>query len=579
MSYSGQSGVIAVGPQTGKGVVGSTYYQFAATDIDFDAISPGGVLPPEIAGVLTPRGAYKMGVFAAGGFSFIPRLDGDLGWLLLGLFGQVETVPAFAASVLAWQTLVDSDDAYDSDTGDWFTDAASANKITTPRILALFGETAVLEDSDFSVTITGTGPQGEAAVEVIEGTGCVTGNAGLEVFATVTSVVVSSMDSDMEDLKFAIGWLATDAVDMACLPWTAGGVAGGLALVDSDLTNPPVASVLQLTFANLSGTDALDSDQLFTIVGTDASGAIVSEILNFDSDNTQVTGSQVFSTLTTFTGDSDLDSDSYVALGYVSQAAYEHYFTYGAAQEQIDWVTIRKVVPGDTYLYTQALDCKLAMMRIIIPQAGPVAARLDAVGRVPTFPDGSAWSYDAMDDPDAFPIANAPGYFQFTQDGAINSLGVTGMVFEIVNLLTTPQEEMTVGANYPDDFGVRGRAVTARFVYRWKDPELCLQIMTGAVDGAAWTANVFTTDLEAAVTTPGVMGDDQEEGWQMKFVAPKVEFRQNGPVRLVGNQTIAIEYIGSVLTPEGSGSPAWAGAGEYFSVALRNEVASYTWPT
>ena len=96
MSFSGQSGLIAYGPQSAKGVAAATFYQFAATDIDFDAISPGGILPPEIAGVLTPRGAYKMGVFAAGGFSFIPRLDGDLGWLLLGPFGEVESVPAFA---------------------------------------------------------------------------------------------------------------------------------------------------------------------------------------------------------------------------------------------------------------------------------------------------------------------------------------------------------------------------------------------------------------------------------------------------------------------------------------------------
>jgi hypothetical protein len=346
-----------------------------------------------------------------------------------------------------------------------------------------------------------------------------------------------------------------------------------------------VAAQIQATFGGVAAGEDVGilgaATQLtYLVTGTDATGAIISETLTLDSDIQQDVGALTFATITSIGGDSDMDSDHYVAFGYVpSGEAYEHYFTYGATQETIDWVTVRKVVPGDTYLYTQALDCKLAMMRFIIPQAGPVAARIDAVGRVPTFPDGSAWAYDAMDDPDAFPVANAPGYFQFTQDAAINQLGVTGMVFEIVNLLTTPQEEMTVGSNYPDDFGVRGRAVTARFVYRWKNPELCLQIMTGAIDGTAWTAQVFTTDLEAAVTTPQAMGDDQESPYQAKFVAPKVEFRQNGPVRLVGNQTIAIEYIGSVLTPEGSGSPAWSGDGEYFSVALRNEVAAYVWPS
>jgi hypothetical protein len=579
MSFSGQSGVIAVGPQTGKGVVATTYYQFAATDIDFDAISPGGVLPPEIAGVLTPRGAYKMGVFAAGGFSFIPRLDGDLGWLLLGLFGEVETVAAFSNAVMDWQTLVDSDDLYDSTTGNWFTDPDSA------RILSVFTDDSDA-DSDFNIVVSGTGPQGEAVSDTLEGSAGdpLLGGSGVVPFLTVTSVTVGSLGSLAAGAKFALGWTATDAADQLVVPFTSNDVIDSDGWADSDITNPPVAAQIQATYGAIAaGGDVGDlgaSAQLtYLVTGTDATGAIISETLTLDSDTQQDVGALTFSTITSIGGDSDMDSDHYVAFGYVTAEAYEHFFTYGATQETIDWATIRKVVPGDTYLYTQALDCKLAMMRFIIPQAGPVAARIDAVGRVPTFPDGSAWAYDAMDDPDAFPVANAPGYFRFTQDAAVNELGVTGMVFEIVNLLTTPQEEMTVGSNYPDDFGVRGRAVTARFVYRWKNPELCLQIMTGAIDGTAWTAQVFTTDLEAAVTTPGVMGDDQESPYQIKFVAPKVEFRQNGPVRLVGNQTIAIEYIGSVLTPEGSGSPAWSGDGEYFAAALRNEVSAYVWPS
>ncbi len=566
MSFSGQSGLIAFGPQSAKGVAAATFYQFAATDIDFDAISPGGILPPEIAGVLTPRGAYKMGVFAAGGFSFIPRLDGDLGWLLLGLFGEVESVPAFANTIVDWITF-DSDYGPDSDN-------AIFTQPPTPRKVAIFAEDSDV-GSTLALTITGLGVTGLAQTEVITFASSTAGVAGLEVFSQVDTIAVSVNDSDVDGTKIALGWLATDAVDMACLPWSDGDI-DQVDFVDSDLTNPPSARTLVMSFADAAGGN-LTAD--FVVAGTDALGNSVSETFAFAAA-TSVVGTQVFATLTTITGDSDLDSGEEIALGYATQEAYEHFFTYATLQEQIDWAQIRKVVPGDTILYLEALDAKIAMMRFIIPQAGPAAARVDMVGRVPSWPDGSAWAYDPFDDPDAFPVANAPGYFRFTDvDNLINSLGVTGMVFEIINLLTTPQEEMTVGSNFPDDFGVRGRAVTARFVYRWKDPELCLAIMTGEIDGSSWTAEVFTTDLEAAITTPGAMGDDQEDPWQIKFIAPKCEFRQNGPVRLVGNQTIAVEYIGSVLTPEGVGSPAWSGGGEYFAVALRNEEVSYVWPT
>lgn len=566
MSFSGQSGVIAIGPQSAKGVVATTFYRYAATDIDFDAISPGGVLPPEIAGILTPRGAYKMGVFAAGGFSFIPRLDGDLGWILLGLFGEVETIDANLNRVLDWQDYSgqDSDWVYEDSDG-WITDPP------TPRKLAAVGSVAA--DTLTTVIITGTAPDNSVVTETLTLTGLtpVTGN---RIFKTVTSVGFGVVDADRA--LIAVGWM--DPNKAAVRLYTEG--TGASQVFTTLITNPPSPRVLQVSVGAAvqpAGADAIS----VIVAGTDANGISVTETITCDSA-WEAVGLQVFRTVTSVTLDSDLDADEYAAVGYETEDAKEHFFTYAADQETIDWVTIRKVIPGDTKLWMQALDCKLAMARFIVPQAGPIAARIDGVGRVPTFPENPAdsdWAYETMDDPDAFPIANATGMFRFTQDFAFNELGVTGMIFEIVNLLTTPQEEMVVGSNFPEDFGVRGRAVTCRFVYRWKNPDLTRQIMTGTVTGEeAWTPSVFTTDLEALVTTPGGMGDDQEDPYRLRFIAPKVEFRQNGPVRLVGNQTIAVEYIGSVLTPEGTGSPLRGGDGEYFAVALRNEEASYVWP-
>ena len=350
MSYGAQTGVIAMSPLVSKGVAAAApkWYKFRATDIDFDAISPGGVLPPEIAGILTPTGAYKSGIFAAGGFSIIPRLDGDLGWLLYGLMGKI----------------------------------------------------------------------------------------------------------------------------------TSGSAAQG----------------------------------------------------------------------------------------------YSHLFSYPTDQTELPWFEVRRTTPGSSDLYLDVMDCKIARFRLTIPQAGPLAARVDMVGRSPTFPTtGSSWTNETMDDSDAFPVANATGFFKLPTFSA-TALPVTGMVFEWMNLLTTPQEEMVVGSNYPDDFGVRGRAMTARFIYRWKDPDLYRMIFTGAVSGAtAWTPEVYTSDLQAKVTTPGSwLGSPASAPLSFQVDAQKIEFAPNGPVRLLGNQTIAVEYVGTVLTPD---------SGDYCQIRLGNAETGYTWPS
>ena len=47
------------------------------------------VAPPKIGGSHNPTGAYKSGAFYAGRATVLPRLEGDIGWLLLGLAGAV----------------------------------------------------------------------------------------------------------------------------------------------------------------------------------------------------------------------------------------------------------------------------------------------------------------------------------------------------------------------------------------------------------------------------------------------------------------------------------------------------------
>lgn len=352
MSRSAQAGFIAFGPQSDKGSGASTFYKYRATDIDFGAVEPGGLLPPEIASVMVPTGAYKLGVFAGGGFTLIPRLESDIGWLLYSLLGNIST----------------------------------------------------------------------------------------------------------------------------------GAPAGGV---------------------------------------------------------------------------------------------YTHTFKFPTDQTARKWLNIRKWVPASTNYAEDVTDCLLARLQLTLPQAGPVTARFDAVGRAPTFEENPTWSFDTMDAGSSFPVVGTSGSYIKLPSFDTADQPATGAIIEYVNMLTTPQQEFVIGSYYPDDFAILQRAATVRWVYKWEDPDLCRTIMTGAASGVtAWTPEVFTSTFEAQVEgyDDDIIGTTAaEQPYQLKVKLDNVSWEPNGPIRLMGNNILAQEYVGTALEP--------TGANEYIEVILKNAHAAYTWPT
>lgn len=68
-----------------------TWVRTRSNDIDYDKNDMQDVLPLEIGGTMSPTGAYKQGVNARGGASFMPRLERSFGDLLLGALGRCTT--------------------------------------------------------------------------------------------------------------------------------------------------------------------------------------------------------------------------------------------------------------------------------------------------------------------------------------------------------------------------------------------------------------------------------------------------------------------------------------------------------
>jgi hypothetical protein len=251
-----------------------------------------------------------------------------------------------------------------------------------------------------------------------------------------------------------------------------------------------------------------------------------------------------------------------------------HTFKFPADETARKWFNIRKWVPASTNYAEDVTDCILARMQVTLPQAGPVTMRFDAVGRVPTFEEDPTWTEETLDIGSSFPVVGTSGsYIKLPSFDTADQLA-TGCIIEYVNLLTTPQQEFVIGSQYPDDFAILQRAATIRWVYKWEDPALCRTIMTGAATGAsAWSPEVFTSDFEARVEgfDPDVIGSTAaQQPYRLTFKADNVSWEPNGPIRLMGNNILAQEYVGTALEP--------TGANEYFEVELENVVTGYTWP-
>lgn len=243
-------------------------------------------------------------------------------------------------------------------------------------------------------------------------------------------------------------------------------------------------------------------------------------------------------------------------------SAYTHVFSFDPNNiAEIPWFAARKMVPGRGVVRPQGvigMDNKIMSLRIAIPQNDIVSARVDMVGRVPSFDNyADAWLYAAdYENSDKAPIS-CKGDFQIPT--VFNAqLPVTSVVVELVNNLTTPRQEMVVGAYNPDDFAVISRIMTVRCVLKWNDPELYQRIHSNAAGGTAWSPTPFITTYSAG--NYGFQADVQavsnipatSQPYTLTIRAAVVVWESDGPIQLRGGSIVSMPFRGTVLQPDAS---------------------------
>lgn len=261
------------------------------------------------------------------------------------------------------------------------------------------------------------------------------------------------------------------------------------------------------------------------------------------------------------------------AFGVANVGVNTHTFTIDPANPASQpWMAFRRMIPGALAADNSGetgFDCKINGLRITIPGRGKVAVRVGVQGRDVVLDDASTWTWANASYEDAGLIPEAGrGYFKIGG----TEYPILGLQFDIVNGLTSPNDEMVVGDFRPDDYIALSRGVSVRATYKYQNDDLYRKILTGTADGTEWDSLPFFTTtggdeaLEAFFEGPvEIAGAATAVNYGMKLTARSVAWQVDGPPMLAGGGTIVLNLLGTVIQPS---------SGDYFTAAIINEEAA-----
>lgn len=244
-------------------------------------------------------------------------------------------------------------------------------------------------------------------------------------------------------------------------------------------------------------------------------------------------------------------------------STYQHVFPSGGLDSTAPqkYLTGRRSVPGTTTsLYEQFQDLKVARLQFNLAPGEFTSLRADFLGRVPSNPDGSGWSYSAKNE-DSVPIS-CKGTFELP-DGTPNEVS-TAIVLDMVNIMPDMREVLVGGSYYPYDFPVLGRQITVQFQALWDEPTLYESLH---YSGTAWSPIVYNSDFEVSVESASVITGSTP--YSLLFYGGSIDWTCE-PVALRGASLVQMRMTGTIA--DADSGPDWY-------LRLQNGTNGYAWPT
>lgn len=270
----------------------------------------------------------------------------------------------------------------------------------------------------------------------------------------------------------------------------------------------------------------------------------------------------------------------YAALGDVtstespgSSGLYNHVFEMATDAGFVPFISARKYIPptsgvlatdlGETYE-----DCKVVNFNIQMPTNAPLSARVDILGRDFTLSeDADTWTWqNSYEDYQSIPVSCATeGYIKVDNV----ELPVVQATVGWQNQPLDMQQEHVIGDPKLEDVTIISRQLSFDLTVKWNNADLYRKVLTGATNGLIWTAQPYVGAMEVkAVSASPMPTSYPEEPWSLIMAADDVMLQQTGGVRLSAGNTVLMRFTGVAIE-----------ATTYATLTLRNEIASYTWPT
>lgn len=280
---------------------------------------------------------------------------------------------------------------------------------------------------------------------------------------------------------------------------------------------------------------------------------------------------------------SSVQNAKYTNAGWVTNTgAYGHYFRMNPTdQADIPYLAARIKVPGPTGASADSgevgYDCRASGLRLNIPGAGMITGRFGVQGRAyinaPTHAEVNAWTYvNAFEDSTSIAHSGT---------GSINigthTPKITGLVLDIINNLSRPQDEMIVGSFNPDDVIVLSRSARLRATVKWENATLWNALYYGGAN-QDWT-NLPEFQVTSGSTRAFYFEANSPDNmpslsvpYSLRIIANNVMLSCD-PTSLRFRPGSILEYMINIdiLDP--------ASPYDYIAVALDNKATAYTWPT
>lgn len=239
-----------------------------------------------------------------------------------------------------------------------------------------------------------------------------------------------------------------------------------------------------------------------------------------------------------------------------SSGVGQHIFTFQSNEQNMPWLAARRMVPGRDEVFGNGVlgwDNKVNLLRTTVAAAAPVEMLLQLMGRVPEMDNHpETWAGNSFEDYKSIPLA-CKGTFKLpTISDFPIPLPVTQAIIEMGNVTTTPREEMIVGSYFMDDVVARTRALTIRFVYKWRDAKLAQYLFGNQLKATAWSPAPFITETSGSNYAADLLVESPNliPGTATPYslrIRPNIVFWQPQPIRMRAGDIITMEVMGTAL--------------------------------